>query len=219
MRLLVVEDEPDIRDALSMSLSDDGYAVDTAEDGEIGLYKALNWDYDVILLDIMMPGLDGWQVLEKLRKEKSTPVLMLTALGHVDDRVRGLDLGSDDFVVKPFDMDELSARVRAIIRRSAGKANTILNYGELFLDTSRREVSVDENIVELTAAEYSLLEFLMMHQDCVVTRTELYEHLFDEEDDSFSNTLDVHVCNLRRKVGGDYIKTKRGHGYIIGGGE
>jgi two-component system OmpR family response regulator len=183
------------------------------------LYKALNWDYDVILLDIMMPELNGWEVLEKLRKEKSTPVLMLTALGQVDDRVRGLDLGSDDFVVKPFDMDGLSARVRAIIRRSAGKANTILNYGELFLDTARREVSVDENIVELTAIEYSLLEFLMIHQDCVVTRTELYEHLFDEDDDSFSNTLDVHVCNVRRKVGGNYIKTKRGHGYIIGGGE
>jgi two-component system OmpR family response regulator len=216
MRLLIVEDEADLRVALTMSLEEDGYVIDSAEDGEEGLYKAINWDYDVIILDIMMPKMDGWEVLEKLREQKDTPVLILTARGAIDDRVKGLDLGSDDFLVKPFDMAELSARLRALIRRAAGKTSTLLTYRGLELDTAKKTVSIDGAAVQLTALEYSLVQFLLMHHGTVVSRTDLYEHLFNEDDDSLSNVLDVHVCNARRKLGGSYIKTRRGLGYTIG---
>jgi two-component system, OmpR family, response regulator len=216
MKLLIAEDEADLRQALIMALADEGYAVDSAEDGGEGLYKAMEWDYDAIILDIMMPGMDGWQVLEELRKRKNTPVLILTACSGLDDRVRGLDLGSDDFLVKPFEMAELTARLRALIRRSAGKATALLSFQSLEIDTAKKSVSVNGEPVKLTAFEYSLAEYLMTHRDRVVSRTELYEHLFDENDDSFSNVLDVHVCNTRRKLGGDFIKTRRGQGYVIG---
>lgn len=216
MRLLIVEDEADLRQALTMSLVEENYAVDSAEDGEEGLYKAINWSYDAIILDLMMPKMDGWEVLTRLRKEKTTPVLILTARGEIDDRVKGLDLGSDDFLVKPFDMAELTARLRALIRRSVGKATTVQSYQDLSIDTSKKRASVKGQPVKLTALEYSLVEYLMMHRDQVVSRTDLYEHLFDETDDSLSNVLDVHVCNARRKLGGGYIQTRRGQGYIIG---
>lgn len=216
MRLLIVEDEPDLRQALAMGLVEEGYAIDSAEDGEEGLYKALNWDYDAIVLDIMMPVIDGWEVLKRLRNEKTTPVLVLTARSELDDRVKGLDLGSDDFMVKPFEMAELSARLRALIRRSAGQATAVLKFQSLEIDTARKSASVDGHPVRLTALEYSLVEYLMMHRDQVVSRTDLYEHLFDENDDSLSNVLDVHVCNARRKLGRGYIQTRRGQGYILG---
>lgn len=216
MKLLIVEDEADLRQALAMSLDDEGYAIDAAEDGEEGLYKALNWDYDAIVLDIMMPRMDGWEMLEKLRAEKDTPVLILTARGAIDDRVRGLDLGSDDFLVKPFDMEELTARLRALIRRAAGKSTPTLSYSGLALDTAKKSIHVDGHPVKLTALEFTLVQYLLMHCDTVVSRTDLYEHLFNEDDDSLSNVLDVHVCNARRKLGGGYIKTRRGHGYTIG---
>jgi two-component system OmpR family response regulator len=216
MRLLIVEDESDLRLALTMALAEEGYAVDSAEDGEEGLYKALNWDYDAILLDIMMPKMDGWEVIEKLRKVKDTPIMFLTARGAIDDRVKGLDLGSDDFVVKPFDMDELAARVRALIRRAAGKANTKISYQNLTVDTVKKAAFIEDRAIKLTAVEYALVQYMMMHQGQVVSRRELYEHLFDENDDSLSNNLDVHMCNARKKIGGDYIQTRRGQGYILG---
>jgi len=216
MKLLIVEDETDLRQALAMGLSDEGYAIDSAEDGEEGLYKAINWEYDAIVLDIMMPKMDGWEVLKRLREEKTTPVLILTARGDLDDRVKGLDLGSDDFLVKPFEMAELTARLRALIRRSAGKATTLLNFHGLEIDTAKKSATVDDKPVKLTALEYSLVEYLILHRDQVVTRTDLYEHLFNETDDSLSNVLDVHVCNARRKLGGGFIQTRRGQGYILG---
>jgi len=216
MRLLVVEDEVDLRVALTMALEDEGYAVDSAEDGEEGLYKAQEWDYDAIVLDIMMPKMDGWEVLEELRKEKKTPVLILTARGEVSDKIKGLDLGSDDFLVKPFDMEELFARLRALIRRSAGKASNQITHGNLSLNTATKSAYLEEEEVKLTALEYALVEYLVMHRNRVVTRMELYEHLFDENDDSLSNLLDVHVCNVRHKIGSEFIKTKRGQGYIAG---
>jgi two-component system OmpR family response regulator len=216
MRLLIVEDESDLRVALSMALTDEGYAVDSAEDGEEGLYKAQEWEYDAIVLDIMMPKLDGWEVLEELRKEKTTPVLILTARGEVSDKIKGLDLGSDDFLVKPFDMDELFARLRALIRRSAGKATNEITHGNLTVNTATKTVFLKGESVNLTALEYSLTEYLLMHRDRVVTRAELYEHLFDENDDSLSNLLDVHVCNVRHKIGAGFIVTKRGIGYTAG---
>jgi two-component system, OmpR family, response regulator len=215
MRLLVIEDEPDLLASLAKSLREEGYAVDTAADGEDGLYKAQSWDYDAIVLDVMLPGLDGWQVLQRLRQTKKTPVLMLTARDTSRDRVRGLDTGADDYVVKPFDLDELLARLRALIRRAAGQTRNVIEIGDVTMDTAARRVSRAGQAVALTAREYVLLEFLALHRGEVVTRTALYEHLFDEDDSTLSNLLDVHVSNLRKKLGAEFIVTRRGHGYCI----
>jgi len=215
MRILVVEDEADLRHGLEQALREEGYAVDSAEDGEEAIYKADSWNYDAIVLDVMLPKADGWQILEKVRQSKKTPVLMLTARDAVRDRVRGLDLGADDYLVKPFDLAELLARLRSMIRRSAQAPSPILTFGELSLDTAAKTVSVKGEPVTLTAREYALIEFLAFRRGKVVSRTELYDHLFAEEDDTFSNLLDVHVCNVRKKLGKDFIQTRRGHGYVM----
>jgi len=215
MRILVVEDEPDLLAGLAKALREEGYAVDTAADGDDGLYKAESWEYDAIVLDIMLPKLDGWTVLQKLRRSKKTPVLMLTARDASKDRVRGLDTGADDYVVKPFDLPELIARLRALIRRSAGQTSNVIEIGEVAIDTGARQVSKGGQPVTLTAREYSLVEFLALHRGKLVTRTMLYEHLFDEDDSTLSNLLDVHVSNVRKKLGAEFITTRRGHGYCI----
>jgi two-component system, OmpR family, response regulator len=215
MRVLAVEDEPDLLGSLLKALREDGYAVDGAPDGEDGLYKAESYDYDAVVLDIMLPGIDGWEVLRRLRKTKKTPVLMLTARDAVRDRVRGLDSGADDYLVKPFELSELLARLRALIRRSASQPQPQLEIGEVTIDTAARKVSRQGQEVLLTAREYGLLEFLALHRGELVTRTMLYDHLFDENDDTLSNLLDVHVSNLRKKLGHDFITTRRGHGYCI----
>ena len=155
--------------------------MDTAADGEEGLYKAQNWDYDAILLDVMLPRSDGWTVLQHLRKTKKTPVLMLTARDTSRDRVRGLDTGADDYVVKPFDLDELLARLRALIRRAAGATRNVIEIGPVVIDTAARQVTRNGQTIALTAREYALVEFMAMHRGEVVTRTALYEHLFDED--------------------------------------
>ena len=217
MRILVVEDEPDLLRSLAQALREEGYAVDTAADGEEGLYKAESWDYDAVVLDVMLPKLDGWQLLARLRKTKKTPVLMLTARDASRDRVRGLDTGADDYVVKPFDLHELLARLRALIRRSAGQTRNALEIGDVLIDTTARTVTRAGAAIELTAREYALVEFLALHRGEVVTRTMLYEHLFDEDDSTLSNLLDVHVSNIRKKLGHDFIATRRGHGYWIEG--
>ena len=215
MRILVIEDEPDLLASLAKALREEGYAVDTAADGEDGLYKAESWDYDALVLDVMLPGLDGWAVLQRLRQSKKTPVLMLPARDTPRDRVRGLDTGADDYVVKPFDLEELFARLRALIRRAAGQTKNRIEIGQLVIDTAARRVSRAGRPVELTAREYALVEFLALHRGEVVTRTMLYEHLFDEDDSTLSNLLDVHVSNLRKKLGAEFITTRRGHGYSI----
>ena len=215
MRLLVVEDEPDLLAGLARALRREGYAVDTAEDGEDGLYKAQSTDYDAIVLDVMLPRLDGWEVLARLREGKSTPVLTLTARDRSADRVKGLDTGADDYLVKPFDSAELFARLRAIIRRGARQTRSVLEIGEVSLDTAARKVTRSGQLVTLTAREYVLLEYLALHRGEVVTRTALYEHLFDENESTLSNILDVHVFNLRKKLGQEFIVTRRGHGYSI----
>ena len=215
MRILVVEDEPRLLRSLAKALREEGYAVDTADAGDEGLYKAENVDYDAIVLDIMLPRLDGWQVLDQLRKQKQTPVLMLTARDATRDRVRGLDTGADDYLVKPFDLSELLARLRAVIRRAAGKARSCLEFGDLAIDTGARSVTRAGEPIILTAREYAILEYLALHRGEVVTRTTLYEHLFDESDDTLSNLLDVHVFNLRKKLGRDLIVTRRGQGYCM----
>jgi two-component system, OmpR family, response regulator len=216
MRILIVEDEPDLLRSIAQALREEGYAVDTANDGEDGLFKAESYDYDAIVLDIMLPRLDGWEVLQRLRRTKKTPVLMLTARDHTRDRVRGLDTGADDYMVKPFDLPELFARLRALIRRSANKTTNVVDIGGVTLDRAARMVSRSGKPVDLTAREYALLEFLALHRGEVVTRTQLYEHLFDENDSTLSNLLDVHVSNLRKKLGAKFITTRRGHGYCIG---
>jgi two-component system OmpR family response regulator len=215
MRVLAVEDEPDLLGSVVKALREDGYAVDGAPDGEEGLYKAESYDYDAIVLDIMLPRMDGWELLRRLRKTKKTPVLMLTARDAVRDRVRGLDTGADDYLVKPFELAELLARLRALIRRSASQAQSRLEIGDVVIDTVSRTVSRSGEAVTLTAREYALVEFLTLHRGKVVTRTMLYEHLFDENDNSLSNLLDVHVSNIRRKLGHDFIITRRGHGYTV----
>lgn len=215
MRVLAVEDEPDLLGSLMKALREDGYAVDGAPDGEDGLYKAESYDYDAIVLDIMLPGIDGWELLRRLRKTKKTPVLMLTARDAVRDRVRGLDTGADDYLVKPFELAELLARLRALIRRSASQAQARLEIGSVVIDTAARTVTRNGEVVTLTAREYALVEFVALHRGTVVTRTTLYEHLFDETDDTLSNLLDVHVSNIRKKLGHEFITTRRGHGYSI----
>lgn len=215
MRLLIIEDDSLLQRSLAANLREENYAVDTADDGESGLFKAINSDYDCIVLDGMLPVFDGWEVLRRLRPLKSTPVLMLTARDAVPDRVRGLDAGADDYLTKPFDSDELLARIRALIRRSSGQASSLIEIGEIIIDTAVRTVSQGGKEISLTAREYALVEYLALHRNQVVSRSELYEHLFDEDDDTLSNLLDVHVSNIRKKLGSEFITTRRGHGYSV----
>lgn len=215
MRVLLVEDEPRLLRSLAKALREEGYAVDTASAGDDGLYKAETYDYDVVVLDVMLPRLDGWEVLQRLRKEKQTPVLMLTARDALKDRVRGLDLGADDYLIKPFDLSELLARIRALIRRAAGQASAKLELTDVSIDTRTRLVTRQGETVALTAREYRILEYLALHRGEVVSRTALLDHLADENNDSLSNLVDVHIFSLRKKLGRDFIKTRRGLGYVI----
>jgi two-component system OmpR family response regulator len=215
MRILVVEDEPALLNVVAQALRESGYAVDEAADGEIGLYKAKTWDYDAIVLDVMLPKRDGWSLLSALRKSHKTPVLMLTARDAIADRVRGLDVGADDYLVKPFDLTELLARVRALIRRAAGQAAPVITIGDVGVDTGSKRIMLDGRPVSLTAREYAIVELLALHRGQVVTRTQIYEHIFDENDDSLSNLVEVHVMNVRKKLGKDFVATRRGLGYII----
>ncbi|MGC3957244.1 MAG: response regulator transcription factor [Verrucomicrobiota bacterium] len=215
MRILIVEDEPDLQTALARALRDEGYAVDTAVNGTDGLFNAESVDYDAVVLDVMLPELDGWEVLARLRKKKKTPVLMLTARDQSRDRVRGLDTGADDYVVKPFDLPELLARLRALIRRTTNRTTNRIEINGVVIDTAARLVVYKKQPVELTAREYALVEFLALHRGEVVTRTQLYEHLFDENDSTMSNLLDVYVSTVRKKLGAEFITTRRGHGYCI----
>ena len=216
MRILVVEDEPDLLSGILRALRTAGYAVDAAADGEEGLFKATAVDYDAVLLDVMLPRLDGWAVLAQLRRVKRTPVLMLTARDRTADRVRGLDTGAADYLTKPFELAELLARVRALLRRGAQQPSPVLELGDIRLDLAARTVTRAGEAVALTAREYAILEYLALHRGVLITRTDLYEHVCDETDDSFSNLIDVHVSNLRKKLGHGLIETRRGHGYCIG---
>jgi len=215
MRVLVIEDEPDLLTGVVRALRAQGYSVDSAADGEDGLFKALEVDYDAILLDVMLPRQDGWTVLAQLRRSKRTPVLMLTARDRAGDRVRGLDTGADDYLVKPFDLPELLARVRALIRRGVQEPRPAIELGELRLDQVARTITRRGEPVALTAREYLIVEYLALHRGRLITRSMLYEHVFDETDDSLSNVIDVHISNLRKKLGHELITTRRGLGYCI----
>jgi two-component system, OmpR family, response regulator len=215
MRLLIIEDEPDLLRALTRALREDGYAVDAAEDGEDGFYKALNNDYDAIVLDWMLPIMNGLDLLLALRKKKRTPVIMLTAKGKVEQRIEGLKAGADDYLTKPFDINELRARLQAIIRRSTGQAQNQIVIGDVTVDTWSKKALLHGADAQLTAREYALVEYLALRRGKMVSRTELFEHLFDENEDSFSNLLDVRVSLVRKKLGADLIQTRRGQGYCI----
>jgi two-component system OmpR family response regulator len=217
MRILVVEDEPDLLRVTAQALREGGYAVDEAADGADGLYKATTWDYDAIVLDLMLPKVNGLSVLERLRQKKKTPVLILTARDAVADRVRGLDTGADDYLIKPFELTELFARLRALIRRSAGQAAPIVEIQDVTVDLRSKTVARAGEPIRLTAREYALVELLALHRGELVTRTQIYDHLFDENEDSLSNLVEVHVSNVRKKLGKDFIVTRRGQGYVVDG--
>jgi len=215
MRILVIEDDPDLLYAIACNLREEGYAVDTAEDGEDGLFKATTWDYEAIVLDLMLPKLDGSVLLERLRRRKAVPVLILTAKDRVSDRVRGLDSGADDYLVKPFELAELRARLRALVRRAAGTSPPLIEVKGVAIDTSSRSVTRNGVEIELTAQEYALVELLARHRGRLVTRAMIYEHLYGKDDDSLSNLVEVHVSNIRKKLGHDFIATRRGQGYLL----
>lgn len=217
MRILIVEDEISLLDAIAQSFREEGYAVDTADNGRDGLAKAVTWEYDAIVLDWMLPQISGIELLRSLRCTKPTPVLMLTARDGVSDRIAGLDGGADDYLIKPFSLKELIARVRALIRRSAGHGTNTIQVANLEMDLGKKTVRVAGEPIELTAREYALLELMALHRGKVVSRTMIYDHIFDEEDDTLSNIVDVHVSHLRKKIGRDLIETRRGQGYILHG--
>jgi two-component system OmpR family response regulator len=215
VRLLVVEDDKDLNRQIVTALENAGYAVDKAFDGEEGLYLGETEPYDAVILDLGLPKVDGVAVLQGWRRAaKSMPVLILTARDRWSDKVAGFDAGADDYVVKPFHIEELLARVRALLRRAAGHATSELICGPVRLDTRASRVVVDGNPVKLTSHEYRLLAYLMHHQGRVVSRTELVEHLYDQDFDRDSNTIEVFVGRLRKKLGVDVIETVRGLGYI-----
>jgi two-component system OmpR family response regulator len=215
MRLLVIEDDRDLNRQLVTALSEAGYAVDRAYDGEEGHFLGDTEPYDAVVLDIGLPKLDGITVLEKWRAEgRKMPVLILTARDRWSDKVQGFDAGADDYVAKPFHMEEILARLRALLRRAAGHARNELTCGPVILDTRSSRVVVDGNAVKLTSHEYRLLSYLMHHQGRVVSRTELVEHLYDQDFDRDSNTIEVFVGRLRKKLGVEIIQTVRGLGYI-----
>jgi two-component system OmpR family response regulator len=219
VRVLLVEDEPDLASTIAQALRESGYAVDVATDGQQAIEKATSWEYDALVLDLMLPKRSGLEVLRTVRTERSTPVLILSARDTLADRVSGLDLGADDYLVKPFSLTELLARLRALIRRAAGQSQSVMMLEALGLeiDLAKRRIVRDGAIIPLTAREFALVAYLVLHRGKVVSRTELYDHLFDEEDDTLSNLLDVHVSHIRKKLGADTIVTHRGQGYSIDG--
>lgn len=220
MRILVIEDEDKVASFIKRGLEEERYAVDVAPDGDEGLALAELAPYDVIVLDLMLPGMDGFQILKRLRDDGvATPVLVLTARNAVDDKIRGLDLGADDYLTKPFAFAELLARVRALLRRGQPQASPILKIADLTLDPAARRVTRAEQRIELTAKEYALLEYLMRHNGRVLTRTMISEHVWDQTFDSYTNVIDVYVNYLRKKVDQGFepklIHTVRGVGYTL----
>ena len=221
MKVLLVEDYEPVRTSVAQGLREAGFAVDATGDGEEGLWFAQTGEYDAIVLDLMLPGTDGLTILRRLRGDANpVPVLVLTARDTVRDRVRGLDLGADDYLVKPFAFDELLARVRALVRRKYEEASPVLRVGDLEIDPSRRTVCRAGRPVDLTAREYAILEFLAHRAGRVVSRTDIWEHVYDFNAEPNSNVIDVYVARLRRRLeeGGRprLIHTRRGQGYVLG---
>lgn len=222
MRILLVEDTAPLARSLSRGLSEEGFTVDVAADGEDGLHLATEIAYDAIILDRMLPRLDGLSLLQELRRAgRTTPVLMLTALGEIHDRVDGLDAGADDYLVKPFAFAELLARLRALVRRDHGRASNVLNLGRLELDLGARAARVDGTPLSLTARELSVLELLALHAGETLSRTAIAERIYDEGSERDSNVIDVFIARLRKKLdlaglpGAELLRTQRGEGYRL----
>lgn len=220
MRILIVEDEPGVAGFLEQGLKESGYAVDVARDGADGLEYALAYEYDVLVLDIMLPKMNGLELLKEIRaKRVKSPVLLLTARDGVDDRVRGLDVGADDYLVKPFAFPELLARLRALLRRPPLQLGGILQMGNLEMDIARREVKRDEKLIELSPREFALLELLLRHPDQVLSRTQILEHVWNFDFYSDTNVVDVYIGYLRRKLDREFapplIHTVRGVGFRL----
>ena len=216
MRILLVEDDPDLSRQLKLALADAGYAVDHAADGEEAHYLGEAEPYDAVILDLGLPKIDGVSVLERWRREGiATPVLILTARDNWSQKVAGFDAGADDYLTKPFHTEELLARLRALLRRSAGHATPNLACGGLRLDPRSARASVNGEPLRLTSLEYRLLHYMIMHQGRVISRTELVEHLYDQDFDRDSNTIEVFIGRLRKKLGADRIETVRGLGYRL----
>lgn len=222
MRVLLVEDHKPLVRALKQGLEEEGFAVDVAHDGEEGNFKALSANYDVIILDMMLPKEDGLSLLQRWRKGgMTTHVLVLTARGTVEDKVRGLDSGADDYLTKPFQLEELLARLRALVRRGHHVKNPVLQVNDLEIDTAARAVRRGGQAIHLTPREYALLEFLAFHRGKVVTRSMIWEHLYDEQDENTSNVVDVYIRYLRNKIDKGFdpplILTRWGEGYMMRG--
>jgi len=220
MRLLIVEDERDLAEIIKQGLEEEGYAVDMAHDGEEGLYMAENFPVDAIILDIMLPVMDGLTILAKLRKKGiTTPVILLTARDALLDKIKGLDTGADDYLTKPFDFSELSARVRSLLRRKGEVKEALIRVDDLEINTANHEVKRAGNAIALSAREYALLEFLAYRKNSVVSRTDIVEHIYNEDADMDSNVVDVYINYLRKKIDRDFekklIHTVRGAGYMI----
>lgn len=215
MRVLVIEDEPQLARAIRESLQSAGFVVDEAYDGEDGLHAATHVDYNAIVLDLMLPKLDGWEILAEVRKSKRTPILVLTARDAVGDKIRFLDAGADDYLTKPCELGELNARVRALVRRSEGQASCVIQIDSIEIDTAARTVTQNQDQVTLRPKEFALLELLALKRGTLVTRSSIYEHLWDDDDETWSNVVDVYVSTLRSKLGPNVITTRRGEGYII----
>ena len=221
MRILLVEDKNRLREAIEKALRKSGYAVDSTDNGNDGLWMASENAYDVILLDIMLPGLDGLSVLEQLReKKRDTPVLLLTAKDTIADRVKGLRKGADDYLIKPFALEELFARIEALCRRSYKKSTSTITLNDLIIDNSAKTVKRNGDLIDLTAREYAILEYLAMRQGAVISRSEIEEHIYDELVSPMSNVVDSAICNLRKKLvkgpdDAELIHTRRGQGYIL----
>ncbi|MEJ2426456.1 MAG: response regulator transcription factor [Candidatus Thiodiazotropha sp.] len=218
MRVLLVEDEADIREPLAARLREQGYTVDSAEDGRAGLFLGREYGIDVGIIDIGLPKLSGIELIRELRKlDKHFPILILTARGNWQDKVEGLEAGADDYLVKPFHIEELLARLNALLRRSAGWSQPVISGGPISLDTRTQSVSVREAPIDLTAYEYKVLEYLMLHAGEVVSKTDLTEHIYEQDWDRDSNTIEVFVRRLRKKLDPDEdykpIETLRGRGY------
>jgi DNA-binding response OmpR family regulator len=223
MKLLVVEDYQLLRESVTQGLREAGFVVDATGDGEEGLWYARSGDYDVIILDIMLPSIDGLSILKKLREQNNdVHVLLLTAKDTTDDRVKGLNSGADDYLVKPFAFAELLARVRALVRRRYDTKSPLLRVEDMEIDTAQRIVRRNGQSVELSAREYALLEFLAARAGQVVMRTDIWQHVYESDSTAESNVVDVFIGHLRRKIERDglprLIHTRRGHGYVLGGG-
>jgi DNA-binding response OmpR family regulator len=220
MRVLLIEDSIKLQRYISAGLRNAGYKVDVTGDGIDGLWRAESYDFDVIILDLMLPGMDGLTLLQRLRThEKNVHVIILSAKDTVDDRVSGLSLGADDYLVKPFAFDELLARIQALIRRRYGIKHSVISIGDIQIDLGKKEISRSDQLIELTPREYALLEFLVLKRGTVVHRREIEEHIYDDHVEPSSNVVDATVCSLRKKIetanATMLIKTKRGQGYII----